>query len=277
MNKILRTNILVYLLLIIISVIIIFPIYWLFVGSLQPIEIIFSEKPYLYPIVNPITAYIDFLKSEVQIGRWLLNSLFVCGASTLISMLLSIFGAYSITRFKFKGKYSLTFMVIFSQMLPRAFLILPLYLIVTKVGLVDTHFGLMLVYISIITPVTTWFLTGFLKTIPKEIEEAALIDGCNKFSVLTRIMIPLMIPSIVATGTWSFILGYNEYIYALTLISNPTLKTVSAGVGSFVGEFITPWDQIMSAGVLATLPIVILFIIFQKFIISGMTAGSIKG
>jgi multiple sugar transport system permease protein len=134
----------------------------------------------------------------------------------------------------------------------------------------------MILYSATTSPISIWFLKGFFDSIPEEIEDAARIDGCNRIWALTRVVLPLISPGIFATATWCFIISYNEYVFAYTLINSKNLWTASVAMGSFVTEYFTPWDEIMTAAVFITIPIVILFMFFQKYLVSGLTAGSVK-
>jgi len=271
-----KNKIVSYLLTIISCAVVFFPFYWLIVTSLQPLEVLYQWPPDFLPVNNPITTYLDFLRNS-EVAGWILNSVLVSGVATLVSTILGVFGAYSISRFKYRGKVAFIFLILLTQMMPGAFLVIPIYFVFAQMGLVNTLFSLMLIYVALTTPISVWFLKGFFDSIPKEIEEAAIIDGSSRLGLLFRVILPLMSPGIVATATWCFIISYNEYVFAYTLINSNKLWVVSIGIASFIGEYYTDWSQIMTASIIVTVPIVILFMVFQRYLVSGLTAGSVKG
>jgi ABC-type glycerol-3-phosphate transport system permease component len=161
-------------------------------------------------------------------------------------------------------------------MLPPVFLIIPVYMIFSRVGLINTLLALIIVYTALTVPIGIWFLKGFIDSIPAELEESAIVDGCSKVGALRRILIPLIIPGIVATASWSYIIAWNEYLFAYTLVERGRLWMVSVGLASYIGEYATPWDQIMAGAAIATVPVIVLFMFFQRYIVSGLTAGAVK-
>ena len=175
-----------YLSIIIFCIFTFFPIYWLFTTSLQPTEVLYQYPPVFYPVKNPITNYLQYIKDS-PIEEWLLNSLIVCSTATIISTLVGIPGAYSISRFRYRGRLPLTFLILLTQMLPPAFLIIPVYFLFSMMKLNDTLYALMIINSAIAIPISIWFLKGFFDSIPRELEDAALIDGCNRWGVFFKI------------------------------------------------------------------------------------------
>lgn len=265
-----------YIPLIIASAISLFPFYWLINTSLQPLETLFVWPPQLTPVLNPISSYINYIKNS-NIIRWLLNTLLVAGVATLVSTIASIPAAYAISRFRFRGRGFSTFMVLFTQMLPSVLLVIPIFIIFSRLHLTNSLVGLILINIAITMPIGVWFLRGFFDSLPRELEESAVIDGCGVMGVLTRILLPLLKPGIVATATWSFIIAWDEYLYAYTMIDNNQLWVASVGLASYIGQYSTPWNEIMTGAVITTLPVLIMFAFFQKHLVGGLTGGAVKG
>jgi multiple sugar transport system permease protein len=264
-----------YIIIVVVGIVAIFPIYWMFVASLQPFAVLFNTPPRMVPISNPITTYLTFLKTS-EVSKWILNSLIVSFSATAFATILGIFGGYSISRFEYRGKYLFMFIVLLTQLLPGALLVIPVYVIFSELKLVDTLFSLIIIYSAMTAPISIWFLKGFFDSIPKELEDSALIDGCSRIKTLIKIILPLVSHGILATATYCFIIAYNEYVYAYTLIQSVNIWTSSIGIGSYIGEYATPWDQIMTASIFVTIPVVFLFMFFQKYIVGGLTAGSVK-
>ena len=265
----------VYLVTILACIIAIFPFYWLFNTSLQPLKNLFSYPPIFLPKSNIIVTYIGYIR-ESHILIWLRNSFLISAVATFFSTLVAIPAAYSISRFRYKGRASMIFLILLTQMLPFVLLIIPIYLLFAELHLNNTLYALMIIYTAITVPIGIWFLKGFFDAIPKDLEEAAIIDGCTRFGALIKIIVPLSVPGVLATATWSFIVAWDEFLFAYTLIDSEKLWPVSVGLAGYIGQYSTPWNQIMAGAVLGTLPVVVMFMFFQKYLVSGLTAGSVK-
>lgn len=264
-----------YVMVICVCLISLFPFYWLLNTSLQPLEGLFHYPPSFFPQITPF-AYLDYIKNSA-ILQWMRNSLYVGIISTVLSTLFALPAAYSISRFSYQGKPAMIFLVLLTQMLPPVLLSIPIYIIFAKIGLTNTLTVLVIIYTATTMPIGIWFLKGFFDSIPREMEEAAAIDGYSVMRTLFFILIPMLKPGIVATATWSFIIAWDEYLYAYTLVENNKLWTLSVGLASYMGQYSTPWNEIMMGAVLATMPVVIMFMFFQKHLVSGLTAGAVKG
>ena len=277
-KKLIRTikKLPIYSLAIIISCLVAFPVYWMFTSSLQSSDSLFNIPPNLLPTVSPFFAYMHYLISSPFL-TWTKNTIFIAAVATLASTAIAVLGAYGLSRFQFKGKVLFSFIVLLTQMLPTILIAIPLFVIFSKMGLVNTVYSLMAVDTIVTTPIGLWFLKGFFDSIPRELEDAARIDGCSRMAALIQIDLPLIVPGIVATATWVFIVIWDEYLYAVTLVNNDRSWVISVGIASYFGEYSTPWNDVMTGAALATLPILVLFLYFQKHLVSGLTAGSVKG
>ena len=255
--------------------VVIFPIYYLFVLSLQPVSVMYDPAINIFPTMNPFKAYWNLLTTS-EVWRWVVNTVLVALVTIPGCIILAIPAAYGLSRFRFKGKAPAMFAILLTQMLPSMFLLVPIYIIVSRMGLGNTLWGVMLVDVTFVLPVAVWFLKGFCDGIPSGIEEAAIIDGCTRFGVMIRIALPMLLPGIAAAATWSLISLWNEYLFAFTLLSDSKLYTVSIGLSSQITLFGTDFTILFGGAFVATLPILIIFMFFQKYLVSGLTAGAVK-
>lgn len=253
-----------------------FPIYWMVVTSLTSSANLFADRPQMLPDPAQGFNYAEtFAKTGVLL--WLKNSAIVAVGTMVLSILLAILPAYALSRFKFHGKGLLGFVLFATQMLPEAMLVVPLYAIFAKLLLLDTLGGLILANAAFTVPVITWILKGAIDGVPLEIEEAARIDGCSRLDIVLGIVLPVVAPTLAAASVIAFFHGWNEYVFAQTLILSQELRTASVGLASFVGELSTPIHTVMAIGVMYTLPAVAFYLMVQRYVVAGMTAGSVKG
>jgi multiple sugar transport system permease protein/raffinose/stachyose/melibiose transport system permease protein len=194
----------------------------------------------------------------------------------ILSTIAASFAGYGVTRFRFKGKQAFLTFTLTTQMFPSIMLLIPYYKVLSVYNLNNTLLGMILVYVSFTIPFCSWMMTGFFKTIPLELDEAAIIDGCSRFTIFYRIILPLTLPGIAATAIYSFNTGWNEYLFAQVLINDPSLKTVPVGIAELNGQYKILWNDMMMASLISSIPLVIVFLFFQKSFISGMTAGAVK-
>ncbi|MBN9444468.1 carbohydrate ABC transporter permease [Bosea sp. (in: a-proteobacteria)] len=253
-----------------------FPIYWMVVTSLTSSANLFADRPQMLP--DPAQAF-NYAETFAKTGvlLWLKNSAIVAVGTMVLSILLAILPAYALSRFKFHGKGLLGFVLFATQMLPEAMLVVPLYAIFAKLLLLDTLGGLILANAAFTVPVITWILKGAIDGVPLEIEEAARIDGCSRLDIVLGIVLPVVAPTLAAASVIAFFHGWNEYVFAQTLILSQELRTASVGLASFVGELSTPIHTVMAIGVMYTLPAVAFYLMVQRYVVAGMTAGSVKG
>lgn len=266
-----------YIVLVFFAIFCVFPFLWMVVTSLKPTDQIRTSNPSFF-IEDPTFSHFENVLVNTQFITFFVNSLIVAITTTIISMLVSIFAGYALSRFqRFKGIKIVNVTMLLSQMIPGVLLLIPLYILMQRLGLLDTYAAMILAYTTFMVPLCTFMLKGFIDSIPYELEEAAEIDGCSRIRIIYQIILPISIPSLVATALFAFVNAWNEFMFGYVFINDEAHRTLTPGITLFKGLYTTDWGSIMSASVLAVLPVVILFIYLQKFLIEGMTAGSVKG
>ena len=254
--------------------IIVFPFLWVFLISIRPEQELFTRSFQLITDTITFENYKNLLQSGFT--KYIVNSLFVSTTATFIAVVLSLLAAYSFSRRNFQARGVMLMMVIFSQLFPYIILITPLYFIFAKLNLVNTYGGLIIGYVAVGIPFAIYMLLGYLNTVPKTLDEAAIIDGCNTFDVIFRIILPIALPGIAATAIYTFIRAWSDYLFALVITSDDNLRTVQIGLANFFGEYTTSWDLVMSASVIATIPTLIVFFFLQRQLVAGLAAGAVK-
>jgi ABC-type glycerol-3-phosphate transport system permease component len=244
--------------------------------SLQTGDRILSYPPKFVPSLEGAKSYLQVFE-ETKLFTWIVNSSLVVLTITAISMSTGIFAGYSLSRYNFRGKGSGSFFILFSQMLPGALLVVPLYLIFMHMGMLDTFTSVILSLSAFTAPVATWFLKGYFDSIPVELEEAAMIDGCTRIQALRKIVLPVSLPALMSTAAWVFIIGWDEFLFAFTFLDSEAKWMLPIGLASFMGQYYTPWEQMMAAATITSIPVVCLFLVIQRYILRGLTAGSVKG
>lgn len=254
----------------------VFPIYWMIVTSLTSSANLFADTPRLLPDPSQAFNYADTFRNT-GVLTWLTNSAIVAIGTMVLSILLAILPAYALSRFRFRGKGGVGFLLFATQMLPEAMLVVPLYAIFANLALLDSLGGLILANTAFTVPVITWILKGAIDGVPLEVEEAARVDGCSRLDIVLSIVVPVVAPTLAAASVIAFFHGWNEYVFARTLVSSQELRTASVGLASFIGELSTPIHTVMAIGVIYTLPAVLFYLMVQRYVVAGMTAGSVKG
>lgn len=267
-----------HIILILASIVSIFPILWIFATSLKSKNDVLKPGLSLIPS-NPTLANYQYVLSmdNYIFWKWLGNSVMVALITTVVGLFLASTTAYAFSRFEFKGKKFLLYSYLLTQMFPGAILIVPLYNIMKDFGLLNSYTGLLIAYSTISLPFCVWMLKSFFDTIPKSLEEAALIDGLTSFGTFWKIIMPLSLPGLSVTAFFSFITAWNEFMFALTFMSTSNHYTLPVGLRSFVFEFNTDWNYMAAGAIVVSLPVLIFFFIAQKFIIGGLTSGGVKG
>ena len=253
-----------------------FPCYWMFVSSLRPPQELLAVPPRLLP-TSVTTQWYEVVLRTTRMPRYFLNSLMISSASMLGSIVIATLGAYSLTRFVYPGQRVILLSVLSSYVLPPVLLLLPLYLTLGLLGLINTYTGVILTHVTFTLPFCLWLLRSFFQAIPIDLEEAAMVDGSTRFGAFTRIVLPLALPGILSTGLFGFILSWNEYLFASVLLTGEARMTVPIGIAEFISQFDIRWGEVMAASTLATIPVMLLFFMIQKHFVRGLMAGAIKG
>ena len=266
-----------YLPLVIILVVLLFPFYWMALTSIKPdAQLIDMETYNPFWVVHPTLKHIERLLFETQYPRWLWNTMYVATGATFLSIAASVLAAYAIVRLQFRGAQYVGAAIFFAYLVPPSILFIPMATVIQSYGLFDSPLALILVYPTLLIPFSTWLLMGYFKTIPFELEECALIDGASRWQILTRIVLPLAVPGLISAFIFSFTLCWNEFIYALTLLSSTPNKTVPVAiVNEFVDGDIYRWGALMAGALVGSLPLVILYAFFVEHYVSAMT-GAVK-
>jgi len=261
---------------VLILVVMLFPIYWMVSTALKPGKEILS----LTPVWFPSHVTFDNFRSAINYPFFwndVVNSLTVVLSVVAISIALAFLAAVSVARFGFRGRTAFVVMVIAVQMVPLNALVIPMYLLLDKVGQVDTLLGVIAYYLAIVLPFMIWTLRGFVANVPVDLEEAAMVDGASRVGAFLRIVFPLVAPGLVATAIFGFIQAWNEYIIAYVLLSSSSKQTLTIWLASFTTQHGTDWGGLMAGATLTALPVVVFFLLVQRHVAGGLTSGAVKG
>jgi multiple sugar transport system permease protein len=269
-------QIIFYIFLTIFLVYIIFPFLWQTLTSFKTPQELFSIPPTWIPS-KIYTGYYTNVFTKRPFLTYLKNSFIVASSTTLFSLFVSSFAAYALARLKFKGKAIILSLVLSVSMFPGIAIVSPLFIFLKNVNLLNSYLGLILTYTTFAIPLSLWILTSFFKEIPFELEESAKVDGATPMQAFLRIIMPLATPGMFTTAILTFIAAWNEFLFALVFNTQDSMRTVPVGIAMFPGEHDLPWGDIAAASVVVTVPLIIMVLIFQKRIISGLTAGAVKG
>jgi len=273
----LRTSqkILYYSLLVLLAVIILFPIYYMIIISLKLPRDIY-RKPSLLPIGATAQNYVELLTKQgflLNLG----NSLLVAILATTVAVAISCLAAYSLVRLKYRGRDWIARLILFSYLTPASLLFIPLSIIIAQLKLGNSLQGLIFVYLAFSTPLSTWMLMGFFRSIPLDLEEQAMVDGANRMQALTKIILPLSVPGLIAVSVFTFTGAWNELLLALIFITSPDKRTVPVAIQYLITGDVFRWGLIMAASVIAAVPVMVLYYLAQRFVVQGLSAGAVKG
>ncbi|SFE21194.1 carbohydrate ABC transporter membrane protein 2, CUT1 family [Bacillus sp. OV194] len=274
MNK--KAGPLFYIFLAIFVFLVMFPFLWMLLSSIKPVSELFGDKAF-----HPFTDHPTF-KNYVSVFtnypflKYLWNSFVVSGVTTVYTVLIASFTAYAIARLQFKGKTVILGLVLSVSMFPQIATISPIYILLKNIGLTNSYLGLIIPYTTVTLPLSIWILVTFFRKIPFDLEEAAKMDGATLMQTYWKVILPLAVPGIFTTAILVFIAAWNEFLFALTINTDDNLKTVPVGIAMFEGQFTVPWGDITAATVIVTVPLVIMVLLFQRRIVSGLTSGAVK-
>jgi multiple sugar transport system permease protein len=254
-----------------------FPFYWMLVASLKPNNELYNLRTFPFWVFNPTLDHYRYLFEKTLYARWLMNTLIVAISSTAISLVFGILAGYALARLRFVGAGILGVAVFISYLVPQTLLFIPMFDVIKTLNVADTYWALILTYPTFLIPFCTWLLMGYFKSIPKELEESAMIDGSSRLRAMVEIVLPLAMPGILSAGIFAFTLSWNEFIYALVFITTTPMKTLPVGV---VNELIRGdvffWGSLMAGALLGSVPVAIIYSFFVEHYVAGMT-GSVKG
>ncbi len=250
------------------------PYIWMFISSITPETDLYGEVFRYFP-KKPTFENYPRIFQKVAFARNLRDSLIVATATMLVGLGISLTASYSFSRFRFRGRNYLMIQFLVINMFPIVLLLIPLFVIMRILKLIDSYFALIIAYSTFTIPFSTWMMTSFFNAIPKQLDEAALVDGCTRFSAMTRVIVPIAMPGIAATGIYIFITAWNEFLYAAILTGNKVL-TIPVALQNLIGEYNIAWGLLTAGGVISVIPVIVLFFFIQKQLISGMTAGAVK-
>ena len=258
------------------AAIVLFPLYWIFLTSILPTDLLLSRNPPLLPPLHAIdvSAYAGVLTRKPLL-RWIGNSLVVTLGTLAVSMTAAAMAGYSLSRYRTAAQQAMGFALLASKMMPAALVVIPFFILFSRAGLIETKLGLVLANSATAVPFATWLLKGFFDAIPRELDEAARIDGCTELGAFRRIVLPLAAPGLAACAAYVAIVTWSDLVFARTLTSKPESWLVTVGLQSFSGEYLVDWASLMAAATLSVVPMLILFALIQPFLIKGMTQGSL--
>jgi ABC-type glycerol-3-phosphate transport system permease component len=253
-----------------------FPLFWMLSTSLKPSAEIFATPPRLVP-AHPTLENFGRLFADTAFATFFRNSALVSLATVALTLSVSALGAYGLTRFAFAGRDKVAGLILVTYMFAPVMIIIPFYILVKQLGIVNTRLALVLSYTTFCLPFCLWLLRAFFESIPLELEEAALVDGAGRGRAVWHVVLPLALPGLIAAAIFTFILAYNDFLFALVLITSEELKTLPVGVNDLFNATIVDWGMIMAAGVMITVPAVLFFAGVQRYLVQGWGAGGVKG
>jgi len=257
-------------------VVVLFPFYWIVITSILPTEIVLSRNPPLLPPLGEVTfaAYHEVFARKPLL-TWISNSMLITAGTLAITISTGAMAGYSLSRFRTKAQQAMGFGLLASKMLPGSLIIIPFFILFSKAGLIESKLGVILANSATAVPFATWLLKGFFDAIPRELEQAAMIDGCNEWQAFRHIVLPLAAPGLAAASAYIAIVTWADLVFARTLNSKPENWVVTVGLQSFTGEYLVEWGALMAASAVSLLPMLVLFLLLEPFLVKGSTQGSL--
>jgi multiple sugar transport system permease protein len=265
-----------YAFLVTLLVLVLFPFYWMLITSFKTEDQMRSLVSMFWPSPFALENYVQLL-TKTEFVSWYGNSVVVAVSSTFLATAVGTIGAYALARLRFLGRGFMASATLITYLVPPSILFIPLYAQIKNMGMANSLAGLIAAYPSFTVPFVTWLLMGYFESIPEELEEAAMIDGATRFGAFYRIVLPLAAPGVLAASLYAFTQAWNEFLYALVFITDAKLRTLPVGLASFITGDVYGWGFLMSGAVLTTLPVIAAYIYLQKYMVEGLTAGSVKG
>lgn len=253
-----------------------FPFFWMISTAFKPLREIFAYPPYFFPKDSTLANFVRLFE-QTRFLTYFKNSVIVSTSAVVFTMIIATAGAYSLTRFRYYGRERIASLILFTYMFAPIMIIIPFYVLIRKIGIANTHFALIMAYTAFCLPFNIWLLKAFFQSIPIVLEEAALTDGAGRIQAIIHVVFPLALPGIIATGIFTFILAWNDYIFVRILITSDELKTLSVGIADLYNATVIDWGMIMSGGMMITIPVLVFFTFIQRNLIAGWGAGAVKG
>jgi len=255
-----------------------FPFFWMFITSIKPNAELYNVRMNPLYVLHPTLEHFRYLMRETIFLTWAYNTLYVSILSTAISLITGIMAGYALSRLRFRGAGGIAVGIFVTYLVPPTLLFIPLADVVRTFGLLDSRWSLILTYPTFLIPFCTWLLMGYFKTIPRELEECAMIDGATRLQAMIKIILPLALPGILSAGIFAFTLSWNEFIYALVFLSSTEIKTIPVGVVSeLIRGDVFFWGPLMAGALLGSVPVAIIYSFFVEYYVAGLTAGAVKG
>jgi len=252
------------------------PFYWMIATSLKADREIYGFEATLVPHHPTLAAYVRLFQ-QTPFVKYVRNSTIIAVSTTVVSLVFGCLGAYALARLRFRGRRLIARGLVFTYLVPPSLLFIPLFTMMSALSLVDTHQGLILAYLGFTVPFCTWLLMGYFRSVPLELEEAALVDGCTRLGALIRIVLPMSLPALAVVAFFSFTQAWNEFLYANVFVNSVEVRTITTGLTLFIVEDVFFWGPMMGAAFLSALPPLFVYLIFQRWVVKGLTLGAVKG
>ncbi len=275
-KKRIRRALIVHTSLIILTFVILLPVIWMFLTSLKPTAETLSFPPKLLPENPSFQNYLSAWRN-MRLGTYFFNSLYVSLMTTFVAVFFGCMGGYALARFRMKGEKLYLMFILMTRMFPAVIFLIPFFIVMRNLQLIDSFTGLIISYTVFALPFSIWLLRGFFRNIPSELEEAARIDGCTRLKAFTKIILPLSAPGIAATAVFCFIMAWNEFMFANSLIMSDSKRMLTVALVASIDDFVVRWNELMAGGLITTLPVIVFYVFMQKYITGGLTEGSVKG
>ena len=270
-----RNQIVIATLSLIALVVILFPIYWMLNVAVRPAREILTSPPSLIPTTMTLEYLGDILRNADQV-LYYRNSILLTVGTLFVTLFLSTLAAYGLSRYRLKGRNVIMLSIVSVLMLPPILLVIPYFRLAHILGVFDTVIALLIFNVAYSLPVCTWLMKGYMDNTPRALEESAMMDGCNRLQAIWHVLLPVMRPALIGTGTFVVVKTWNEYIMAITLTDTPESQPLTVGLASFFGQYIRDWNSIMALTTLAVAPLIVIFVVFQRYVIQGMSSGALK-